>query len=193
METTRKILERLGWPVNEMSDRQITRELYRRWFGSKPEDMSERAPLSVASTNGIVVSMASEGNLDALCWSEADCIPVEDLVPAEDEAIYTRRGSGDWPHRDRRRSKREPARELVCWGDGKEGSAGSTGWLVDRSAEGMAFIAPAGQAPLPGEEFYPSIHSRTCGVIESGLATVVRTEPLNEELTLVCARLQDHL
>ena len=53
METTRKILRRLGWPINEMSDRQITRELYRRWFGSKPEDMSEPAPLSVASAGGI--------------------------------------------------------------------------------------------------------------------------------------------
>lgn len=192
METTRKILEKLGWPVNEMSDSQITRELYRRWFGSKPEDMSAPAPLSVASANGIVVSMASEGNLDALCWSADDQIPVEEVVPAEDEAIYTRRGSGDWPHPDRRRSKREPARELVCWGRGGEGEAESTGWLVDRSDEGLAFIAPAGQAPQPGDEIFPSIHSRAHGVIEAGLATVVRTEPLNEELTLVCARLQDH-
>jgi hypothetical protein len=191
METTRKILERLGWPISEMSDRQITRELYRRWFGSKPEDMSEQAPLSVASANGIVVSMASEGNLDALCWSEADGVPVEELIPAEDEAIYVRRGSGDWPHSDRRRSKREPARELICWSYGGEGPAGCTGWLVDRSAEGMAFIAPARQAPQPGDEIFPSIHSRDHGVVEAGLARVVRTEPLNEELTLVCARLQD--
>jgi hypothetical protein len=189
MLTIRKTLERLGWPVDEMSDRQITQELYRRWFASRPENMSEEAPLSVASARGIIVSMASDGNLDSLCWAEGDRIPLDDVVSAEEKAIYVRRESGGYDHADRRRSKREETRDLVHWCLSGEDSAGCTGWLVNRSAEGMAFIAPAAEAPGVGDEIVPSIHSRTQGIIEAGPATVVRIEPLNGELALVCAHL----
>jgi hypothetical protein len=190
MEKTQGVLKRLGWPVEEMSDRQITQELYRRWFAVSPGDTKEESPLSVASAGGIIASMCSEGNLDALCWSPEDRIPEQDVVPDEDEALYLQGVSESDYHPDRRRSRREPARDLVRWClSGGEVSVGCTGWLINRSVEGMAFVAPTSEAPQAGEEIVPEIHSRTNGVLEVGPATVVRTEMLNEELTLVCARL----
>lgn len=185
----REALQRLGWPVDEMSDRQVTRELYRRWFAARSEDMDEAGPLSIASAKGILASMASEGNLDALCWSETDSIPVEDVLPEEEKQLYASPDSGEYAQADRRRSRREAARDLVRWCLSGEDSVGCTGWLINRSAEGMAFIAPAAEAPGVGEEIVPSIHSRTHGVVKAGPATVVRIEPLNAELTLVCVRL----
>lgn len=192
MRTARGILKRLGWPVDDMSDRQITRELYRRWFASCTDDMDEEAPLSAASAWGIIVSMSSEGNLDALCWSGNDRIPPEDVGCSENKKLFMGSGSDVLPREDRRKSRREPARDLVRWClSGVEGSSTGTGWLIDRSAEGMAFIAPADEAPHPGDEILPSIHSREHGIVEAGPATIIRTESLNEELTLVCVHLLD--
>lgn len=193
MEKTRGVLKRLGWPTEEMSDRQITQELYRRWFAVSSGNLNEEAPLSVASAGGIIASMCSEGNLDVLCWSPDDRIPEEEIIPDEDEALYLQDASGSEYHPDRRRSQRETARDLVRWClSGGENSVGCTGWLINRSAEGMAFIAPASEAPHTGEEIVPEIHSRTDGVLRAGPATVVRTEMLNEELTLVCTHLIEH-
>ena len=44
MKTVRKPLQRIGWPVDEMSDKQIVRELYRRWFACHPDDMDQDQP-----------------------------------------------------------------------------------------------------------------------------------------------------
>ncbi len=185
----RETLQRLGWPVDEMSDRQVTRELYRRWFAARSEDMDEAGPLSIASAKGILASMASEGNLDALCWSGTDTIPVEEVLPEEERQLYDSSESREYARTDRRRSRRERARDLVRWCLSGEDSVGCTGWLINRSVEGMAFIASVAEAPVVGDEILPSIHSRTEGVINPGAATVVRIEPLNAELTLVCVRL----
>ena len=190
MRTVRKSLQRLGWPVAKMSEKQVKQELYRRWFAQQQDDMDQEGPISVASATGILVSMASSGNLDALCWSHGDAIPVEDVVDEHDGAVFIREpAEGPRPFPERRRSKREPARELVRWRTVYGGPEGSTGWLVDRSAEGLAFIAQTDDAPLPDAEILPSIHTRSSGVIDLGPATVVRTEPLNPELALVCVEL----
>ncbi len=190
MRTVRRSLQRLGWPVAEMTERQLKQELYRRWFAQQQDDMDEEGPISVASAKGIFVSMASNGNLDALCWSQGDAIPVEDVVDEYDEAVFIREtADGPRPFPERRRSKREPARELVRWRAVYGGPENATGWLVDRSAEGLAFIAQTDEAPLTNAEILPSIHTRSAGVIDLGPATVVRTEPLNPELTLVCVQL----
>ncbi len=189
MHTLRKALTRLGWPVDEMTDRQMTQELYRRWFASGADKTEEEGPLSVASARGIVAAMAAEGNLDALCWSKGDRVRAADVLPDEDRALYSRPESAERTSVERRRSRREAARDLVRWCLSGEESVDCTGWLINRSAEGMAFIASAGEAPEVGAEIVSSIHSRTQGVIETGPATIVRLEPLNEELTLVCARL----
>ena len=193
MKTVRKTLERLGWPVERMSDRQIKLELYRRWFAHQPDDACDEEPVSVASAKGILVSMTLEGNLDALCWSPGDTIPVQELaahsvVSQADEAAFApKQLEGPCPHPDRRRWRRELARDFVCWHASYGLSQDATGWLVDRSAGGIAFIAQADETPAAGAQITPSIHSRSRGVIQLSQATVVRTEPLNPQLSLVCA------
>ena len=192
MKTTRKMLQRLSWPTDEMTDGQIKCELYRRWFALQSEEVDDEAPLSVASARGIFVSLASEGNLDALCWSPEDEIPLHDVVPAEEEALYLRDpDAGDYAGSERRRSQRRAARELVEWTRLDREDPPATGWLVDCSAEGLAFLVPADDAPLVGERICPNIHSRTQGLTEVGPTLVVRSEQLNPELTLVCVCLEE--
>jgi len=192
MKTVRKALQRIGWPEDQMSDKQITRELYRRWFACQREDLDGAGPVPVASVRGILVSMASEGNLDTLCWSDDDQIPEEDVVSDDERAIFRRETTEEsYALPDRRTSKRKSTRDLVRWCVGDGGSDEATGWLVDRSEEGIAFIAPTSEAPLAGAEIVPCIHPQSGGVIEPGPAIVVRTEALNGALTLVCARLDE--
>lgn len=194
MHTLRKSLRRLGWPIDQMTDGQIKCELYRRWFACQPEEMDEEAPVSIASAKGIFVSMADEGNLDSLCWAENDQIPATEpaIEMQEDEQqLFIRESEHHWEQDERRRAPREPAREFVDWTcpDGRFQPA--TGWLVDRSQTGMAFIAAADQAPAPGTEIIPTVHDRTHDVEEFGPATVVRLEPLNPELILVCIQFNE--
>ncbi len=191
MHTVRKTLTKLGWPLTRMTDRQITQELYRRWFVSQAKDTERVGPLSVASVRGIVASMAAEGNLDALCWSKRDRAPETDVLSDEDRVFYDRPETPERTPVERRRSRREVARDLVRWCLSGEEAVDCTGWLINRSAEGMAFIASAGEAPAVGDEIVSSVHSRTQGIIETGPARIVRIEPLNEQLTLVCARLAE--
>ena len=193
MNKLRESLGKLGWPTDTMTDRQIKNELYRRWFACQPpEDMNAEGPLSAASARGIFVAMASEGNLDALCWSTP--APEENLVPLEQEeaACFTRvRQPSHPPARERRRSPRHPARELVCWSEEDAPWVEATGWLVDRSAHGLAFIAEARHAPEIGARIHPTVHTRQHGLVPMGNATVVRADPLNPDLTLVCAQLDE--
>jgi len=193
MDRLRERLQRLGWPVDQMTDRQIRCELYRRWFACQPpERMNEEGPLSVASARGVFVAMASEGNLDALCWSAEDPVPEGNLVEPAEQAVFVRSAESERPVREeRRRSPRKPARELVYWSEDGSPWLEATGWLVDRSAHGIAFIAEASHAPEIGMQIHPSVHTRDHGVIQAGAATVVRTDPLNPELTLVCAQLDE--
>ena len=192
MEGLRKSLEKLGWPIGEMSDKQITRELYRRWFACQTDDMDEEAPLSVASARGIFTSMAAEGNLDALCWSDDNEVPAEEVVEEEEQSLFTRpEQPRDESQPERRRGARESARELVYWSDVSSPWLEATGWLIDRSTHGIAFIVQTQHAPQIGEEIIPSVHTREQGVIKAGQATVVRTDQLNPGLVLICAELAE--
>lgn len=187
-----KSLKRLGWPIEQMSDRQITQELYRRWFAFQPRMEVPDEPLSVASATGVFVSMADDGNLDALCWCDGDRIPEEDIVSKEEEALFVREDEPDtFPHAERRQAPREPAREMISWWQPDGCTEAATGWLVDRSDNGIAFIAQADDAPQAGAEIMPTIQSRAEGPVETGPVTVVRTEILNDQLTLVCGHLHD--
>lgn len=193
MTSVRKVLHSLGWPVARMSDPQIVQELYRRWFAAQPADADEDdQPISVASAKGIVIHMTREGNLDALCWSPEDRIPAEQVEPQEDEALFSRSDSAvaDPPVHERRRSPRRSAKDVVRWRATRGESTSASGWLVDRSGGGIAFIASAGEAPGIGDEITPSILSRNHGLLDLGPATVVRVDPLNTELSLVCAQLE---
>jgi hypothetical protein len=194
MTTVRMSLSRLGWPIGNMSDSQITQELYRRWFAARPSDAEEDdAPVSVATSTGIFVSMATEGNLDALCWSENDSIPDEDVVSAEDEAIFSPPPEPEPfpPVAERRRSPRRPAKDIVRWRRADGDGPNATGWLVDRSEHGVAFIVPADEAPARGDEIVPSMMTRNSGQVELGQATVVRVDSLNADLSLICAQLAE--
>ena len=189
MRTVRNTLAKLGWPIDHMSDKQITQELYRRWFHAQ-QDLDDEDVVSIASATGVVVSMACEGNLDALCWSDEDVSPAEDVVAPEDEEIFLHEPEDEpYPCPDRRESPRSPRRDVVSWHTPYDD--GSAGWLVDYSAGGMAFIAESEQAPQLGSAITPSIHSRSQGTIDLGPATVVRIEPLNPELSLVCVQLEE--
>jgi hypothetical protein len=187
-------LRKLSWPVDQMTDEQIANELYRRWFDSQPEGAEELdGTISVAAIKGMFVSMAQEGNLDALCWSVEDHIPEGrlDLELEDEQHLFCREQSEDEiPEHDRRRSKREPAKDFVRWHFAHDQDDGATGWLVDRSAEGIAFIAQVDEVPAEHSEIIPTICSRTEGVLDLGVALVVRIEPLSEELSLVCAQLE---
>jgi hypothetical protein len=190
MQKVRQSLARLGWPTDQMSDKQLKMELYRRWFASQPtEEMAEEAPVSIASAKGIFASLASEGNLDSLCWSEGDRIPQEEVVSEQERHFFiSNPNHGQHDGAERRRSPREPARELIHWHTPWTEGEAMTGWLVNRSATGLAFIVAQEQAPEIDSEIQPCIHSRQQEEIPLGTATVVRTEPLNPELTMVCVQ-----
>ena len=190
MRTVRNTLTKLGWPIDQMSDKQITQELYRRWFREQQNTMEDEDVVNVASATGVVVSMACEGNLDALCWSDDDVIPEEDVVSQEDEEIFLHEPDDEpYPYPDRRQSPRSPGREIVSWYTLDDD--GAAGWLVDCSAGGIAFIAESEQVPQIGSAITPSIHSRSRGTVELGPAIVVRIEPLDPELSLVCVQLEE--
>jgi hypothetical protein len=150
--------------------------------------MEEEAPVSIASAKGIFASLASEGNLDCLCWSDGDTIPQEEVVSDQEQNFFiSKPDQGPQNGAERRRAPREPARELIHWRLPWDEEA-MTGWLVNRSATGLAFIASQEQAPEVDSEIRPCIHSRQQEEIPLGAATVVRTEPLNAELTMVCVQ-----
>ena len=193
MTSIRSTLGRLGWPVDNMSEKQLKQELYRRWFKSQPaEQWSGEGSVNVASAKGIFVSMATDGNLDALCWAPGDAIPEseEGFVTTEEERIYVREPKPDTPPDERRRSPRTPAKEMIRWRPAHEDADNVSGWLVDRSANGIAFIVPTEMAPIVGAEITSSVLTRTKGSVNLGIASVVRVDPLNDELSLVCAELQ---
>ncbi len=193
MEKLRDSLGKLGWPIETMTDRDIQKELYRRWFACQPPDeMHAEGPVNVASARGIFVAMASEGNLDALCWSSTatdEELPI--LEPQEQEVFARTSQPIRRPPCERRRSPRKPARELVCWSHEDAPWLESTGWLVDRSDHGLAFISESRHAPQVGARIHPTVHTRKQGLVQVGSATVVRADPLNPELTLVCAQLEE--
>lgn len=191
----RRALHRLGWPIDSLSDHDIARELSRRWFASGTGHPQLEDGCGVAAANGIFVSMAREGNLDALCWSGADDAALLGDFTVGEASAPGKGGCRDHPldachQADRRSSLRVPADDLVEFGPPSL-SDGASGWLVDASPKGIAFMAETGDVPAVGTRIFSTIRGRGGDTAEFGPATVVRTELLNETLSLVCVQLEE--
>ena len=138
--------------------------------------------------------MADEGNLDALCWSadegdvDSDGVALEDSHPFERPSPGDDEEAFDESDEDRRRSPRVPTSDFVDFVRGASDDR-SSGWLIDASAEGLAFITETKDVPTVGTSILPTIRQRGGGATDLGDATVVRTELLNDTLSLVCAQL----
>ncbi len=192
MVQLREMLGQLGWPVEELLDEELLEGIRTRWFATRPRIADARLQLSPASAMGIVSAFAREGNLDSLCWTEGEGSDVSEVDLAEELTVFERDSEGAAPVQDdRRASPRERAHDVVSWTCALDDP--HTGWLVCRAAGGIAFIVETRESPAPGERITARVHSRFGGMLELGGATVVRTEPLNETLTLVCVQLEEAL
>jgi hypothetical protein len=194
MEWLRQALHRLGWPADSLSDDDIARELCRRWFAGSGSYPQSGDRCGVAASSGIFVSMAREGNLDALCWSEEDDAMLLDDYTMGEVSALSKRGCQDHPQDecpqpDRRSSPRVPADDLVEFGQSSPSDSAS-GWLVDASSKGMAFMAETTDVPALGTRILSTICKRDGVTTQFGPATVVRTELLNATLSLVCVQLE---
>jgi hypothetical protein len=195
MERLRQVLHRLGWPVESLSNEQIARELNHRWFGSNTDVPDLEHAVSSATANGIFASMAREGNLDALCWSEGDrsVLPEDVAIPEVDgigEGPERDRAAAETFHPDRRRAHREPASDFIDFVV-PSSSDGSSGWLVDVSTGGVAFVTETKDAPAVGTRIIPTIRRRDGETTELGSSTVVRTELLTDSRSLVCTQFEE--
>lgn len=188
MPPLKKMLQRLGWPVHEMPFGQIARELYRRWFKTPPETLEDEKRIGPASAAGIVFALAGEGDFQSLCWTQEPPECREKLVLPREKHLFVREGT-EKPHPlpERRKAPRVPGKDLVCWSMGENRTG--TGWLVDYSAHGIAFITEKDTAPKVGTALFTQIQNRARRVLDLGDATVVRIETLTPELSLACLRL----
>ncbi len=196
MTMLRGALERLGWPVDELDDDQIMRELAQRWFvAGGGEVMLERPDRGLAA-RAIYSTLAEEGNLDALCWSTSrPALDAPTLTAFVDAIISNQqskheRADAAYVAANRRRSARVPRSELVDvvmdYGEKR-----SVGWLVDVSSEGAAYIMETESVPSIGEYVETTIHDRHGRHCALGTGRIVRTEMLSNELGLVCVELEN--
>ena len=195
MVRLREVLQRLGWPVESLSDEEIVDELTCRWFACRGDRPQLEHPTSLATAKGILLSMANEGNLDALCWAAKDDPPFPDDLAADEVDAFVKtagrkRLAGERPGPERRRSRRRRASDVIEFVDPLSAEP-SSGFLVDVCPEGIAFIVEAKDVPALGTRIRSTIHKRGGGVTELGLATVVRTELVTGFLSLVCAQLEE--
>ncbi len=195
MEWFRRALYRLGWPIDSLSDEDIVRELSSRWFASNAYYPQSEDGCSIAAASGMFVGMAREGNLDALCWSEEDDATLLDDFTVGEASALGKRGfreclQDDCPKPDRRSSPRVPVDDLVEFVPPSPSDSAS-GWLVDVSAKGIAFMAETGDVPAVGTSILSTIRRRDGETEEFGPATVVRTELVNETLSLVCVQITE--
>ena len=195
MERLRQALHRLGWPVESLSNEQIARELNHRWFGGNADVPDQERAVSNATANGIFASMAREGNLDALCWPEGDdsalpeCVAMPGLHGIEEGPEWDHAAAETF-HPDRRRAHREPASDVIDFVV-PSSSDGSSGWLVDVSTGGIAFVTETRDAPTVGTRIVPAIRKRDGETTQLGSSTVVRTELLTDSRSLVCAQFEE--
>ena len=179
MDKLRQALRKLDWPVGRLSDQQIIDELCRRWL----EADATSTPLCLESgahaALGIFARMARAGNLDALCW-EADT-----AAKAEVGAAPRLRCSAAL-----RVPKPPEMHDALDW-LAVDTERGGSGWLVQCADAGLAFVAETGQVPPLGTEIRPTIRARSGAQRNLGSATIVRTDMLNGELSLVCAELNE--
>lgn len=190
MDTLRDVLHRLGWPIAHLTDDEILLHVHRRWFGLRPDHDPADTRYTLASAMGIVSALAREGNLDALCWSDEMRLDAPaSLLNHSFDCFDTPRPSRHVA-RERRRSPRRKAKDFVIWScaDGED-EAECTGWLVCQAEMGLAFIAPMGEAPVPGGVVAVRIHKRNGDTLSFGRAQVVRQEYLSEKFVLVCVEL----
>ncbi len=192
MEWLRRALHRLGWPVDCLSDDDVARELAHRWFATGNQDGSEENVRGAAAANGIFVSMARDGNLDALCWSREDDAAFLDEFTLDQACTVDVKVDEDptseaCPWEDRRSQPRGPADDLIEFGVPAQDNSAS-GWLVDASANGIAFMAETDDVPTVGMRIVSTIRKRGGETAPFGCATVVRTELLTDRLSLVCAQ-----
>ncbi len=192
MEALRAVLKRLGWPVDVLSDSQINDELFRRWF-RMATNIEQPALLSgSASAVGVVAATARLGNLDALCWVESTeelaaddpCFDHPDLLQT---FLADKWDPPEFDSVERRSCPRTQASEYVEFFD-QSAARRSSGWLVDVSDEGAAFIVEFGDVPAVGAEVAVTLRLQTGVVEEPRLVRVVRTECLTENLALVCGQ-----
>ncbi len=193
MAWCRLALERLGWPIDSLSDEEIVQELYARWFAQTSERIDPMPALSFAAANGIVATMANEGNLDALCWGDTDFSSASDPIKASSAPCFGRSlcSEGDTqtePHPERRRALRTPRSDLIRF-TSQETDNEAGGWLVEASAHGLAFITEGKDVPGIGTRIDSTLCGRENEAIALGPATVVRTELLTDSLGMVCAKL----
>lgn len=194
MDWLRQQLQRIGWPVDTLTDEEIAVELYCRWFDLAPEDITSQEAVTPAAAKGIFVSMAGEGNLDALCWSQGAPAPALDEIIVDQASVFRRdaeylEAAEEFAGPDRRDSLREPASDFVDFVDPCS-SEGSCGWLVDISARGAAFIVETADTPPIGSPLVLTIRKRNGDPTQTGPAIIVRTELLSDSLTLICTQLE---
>ena len=191
MRVLRKILSRLGWPVDALSDEDIAFELYRRWFADIVDtDKSAYVP-SGATAYGIYESVATSGNLDALCWAENTNREFSNEATDEELEAFSVIPRRQGPQEkvtciERRKSPRKEAGEYI---DLVEliSTRRFSGWLIETSADGTAFVAQTEDVPALGARLAAIVKKQDGGTLESALVTVVRTECLSDSLSLVCA------
>ncbi len=180
MEWLRGSLERLGWPVETLSDEKLTDELYRRWVACGDERIEPEREISVAAAHGIFDDMAKEGNLDALCWQEVDVSDFgDDAAWVEPGPIHARdqqdSGRVEIDYIERRESTRTKAADIIRFGDSTSPN-GASGWLVDVSVDGIAFIAETDDVPAIGAQISSTNQRRRRDSTEVGGATEIRTK-----------------
>ena len=191
MRVLRKILSRVSWPVDALSDEDIAFELYRRWFTNIADtDESEYIP-SGATAYGIYESVATSGNLDALCWAENTNREFSNEATDEELEAFSVIPRRQGPHEEvtfleRRKSPRKEAGEYIDLVE-LVSTRRFSGWLIETSADGTAFVAQTRDVPSLGTRLAAIVKKQKGGSLESALVTVVRTECLSDSLSLVCA------
>jgi hypothetical protein len=135
--------------------------------------------------------MAYEGEFNNLLWSKEERVPEENPVSPEDRKLFLQPAPHEpypYPYPDRRNFPRIPGKDIVRWKTQQDEDA--LGWLIDYSANGVAFVIESDRSPQVGTTILTSILSRSKGRVDLGLAKVVRIEPLNSELSLTCLQLE---
>ncbi|MBU0719238.1 MAG: PilZ domain-containing protein [Planctomycetes bacterium] len=190
MRETRHLLHRLGWPTERLSDKEIASELRRRWLEGCPGQTADDS--GPATAEDVVSEMATAGNLDALCWPMDNGSTATAALGAVKDNSGEHGGCGSIPYGvtepDRRRSSRGPTRDRIDFTIPSLARSAS-GWLVDASENGIAFIVMTPHTPPIGTHIHSCLRRRKGMTPEPRIATIVRTETLNECLTLVCAQL----
>ena len=194
MDRLRRALQKLDWPVARFSDQQIIDELCRRWLEADATPAPACLEPDAHAAWGIFARMARAGNLDALCWEWQDGVEGARCGAPETRGDKSQIEAGVTSSLrcSVRQGKRQPPgrHDALEWQTAEAGHYAS-GWLVQCADADLAFVAQTAQVPPLGAEILPTIRARGGWRCSLGTATIVRTEMLNEELSLVCAELKE--